>query len=553
MNETQPAQSGTGAADKGGSASPFPSQIAKMSDDDNSGEHVNLQSHDMALKKSTEKYPANILQSKDVEMNLESPSSSENQTKVSISNVTTNYPETKSTPDAHTNHETTDQVGKDIEMTSESYDITEALMESLKSRDAVDKLVPLTKPQSTSGDSSSDIGGTRLERPSQKRKSDEFTPASDSLSDFPIMKKSRLEEEPEVKPATQPAPKVYRGIGSRNGTVPRDTSSYGLPVVTPEKQALLEPDFVGSASYQDLRYEHVQESMSGTYVIVYSRPLDNNRRPCGSPETYPVDFKRNRIVVSSTEAATPVAKAKGKTMKHTKIWAEGEFDFLNWLCKFEVYHRFSDDGIQALCITELEIAGDDTRTSTHIDQAIALGQRHPGSLPPTVRFGLKYMREATDESGTRPIYLGFKFISMDLATWNLNTGAESLLRVVGVKIPARNDVASAFLLNQRVVWPVDQSCLTFVPSLRPAPVNPSKDLQRKKEKAASPETKQKSWVEKTEGYGDIFVKKGESSNGGDTQMGNHNLNQESSVTKESRALMTIYHKESIVIHYASAY
>lgn len=194
-------------------------------------------------------------------MNLESGSTSENQTEVSFSSVAKNDLTIESTANAHTNYKATDEGSKDIEMTSESHAITEALMESLKSRDVEDEPMLSTTPQPTSGDILSGAEGMRLERPSQKRRSDEFTPASDTISDLPILKKSRQEAQPEVKPTGPPPRKVYRGIGSGNGsgngTVVYDRTSYSLPVVTPEQQARYEPDFVGAADYFDLRHDDV--------------------------------------------------------------------------------------------------------------------------------------------------------------------------------------------------------------------------------------------------------------------------------------------------------
>ncbi|KAH6709474.1 hypothetical protein BKA61DRAFT_659396 [Leptodontidium sp. MPI-SDFR-AT-0119] len=451
----------------------------------------------MALRSPTEQNATKIIESKDIEMNLESGSTSENQTEVSFSSVAKNDLTIESTANAHTKYKATDEGSKDIEMTSESHAITEALMESLKSRDVADEPMLSTTPQPTSGDILS------------------------GAEDLPILKKSRQEAQPEVKPTGPPPRKVYRGIGSGNGsgngTVVYDRTSYSLPVVTPEQQARYEPDFVGAADYFDLRHDDVQEMIAGTYMIVYSRPLDNNQQPYGAFETYPVDFHRNRIVVSSTGSATPVAKGKGKTKKHTGIWAEGEFDFNNYLCTFMVHHRFSDDGVQALCTMKLKLKGDSTEPST-LDQVLALGLRLTGSFP-TVGFGLKHMRTTMDESETRPVYLGFKFISMNLATWDITSGEENLLRVVGIKIPPKKEVASAFILNQRVVWPIDQYYLIRMPSLQPPPTFLLRDLQRKKEKDASSETKRNSWVKKAEASGSAFVKKGESSNGGDTQMG----------------------------------
>ncbi|KAG4434729.1 hypothetical protein IFR05_009782 [Cadophora sp. M221] len=520
MNETQPAETGTVTTKKdivkAGPVSRSPNPTAKMSDNDNSGKRVNRQPDDMALKAPTEQGATKITQSGDVEMIVESGPISGTQTEASVPDVTTSDPTTESTTNAQTTYKAADEGSKDIDMTSDSHALTEALMESLKSRDAADEPLLSATPQSTSGDIIPDAGGMRLKRPSHKRRSDEFAPASGTISDLPILKKSRQEGEAEVKPAGPPARKVYRGIGSGNGTAVHDGTSYSLPIVTPEQLARHEPDFVGEADYFNLSYENVQEAVVGTYMIVYSRPLDNHQQPYGAFETYPVDFHQKKIVVSYTGASTPVAEGNGKAMKRSRVWAEGEFDFNDCLCTFEIQHRFSDTGVQAVCIMKPQFVGDDIGPST-LDQVLALAPRPKGSFP-TVSFGMKHMRTTTDESGMRPVYLGFKFISMNLATWDVTSGEENLHRVVGIKIPPKKDVASAFILNQRVVWPMNPYYLISMPSLRAPPAIPLGDLERKKGKVVASETKQNSWVTKAEVSGRVFTKKGESSSGGNTQM-----------------------------------
>ncbi|PVH88432.1 hypothetical protein DL98DRAFT_524900 [Cadophora sp. DSE1049] len=419
-------------------------QTIKMSDDDNSGKRANQQSYNTTMHALMQENDAESMQSSDTEMTLESAPISETRPNASDFNVTTNSPTIKL--EAYTAgrpFDTADKGIEDIEMMSEPHSITEDLIKSLKSRDATHLPIQSTKPDPMTESSQSGVGGTRLSRHSQKRRSDEFTPAPDNSSDLPILKKPRQEEEPEEEPAVEPARKVYRGIGSGNVALSvNDRFSYALPNVSIEQQARREPDFVGEAYYHDLRYDHVQEMMEGNYVIVYSRSLSSNGFD-GSFETYTPSITKKRIAMFSLGPATPPGNGKGQSFKYNGDWAEGEFYFNGCFCLFRAQQRFSQDGTTATCTAQLQKPVDEN-SSGMLGKVLEFGTRKTGS---SVRFGMKFMR-SIEEQGKWPIHLGFEFIALNLATWDLATGEQTLQRVVGIKIPAKKEVASGFLLNQ---------------------------------------------------------------------------------------------------------
>ena len=226
-----------------------------MSDVDNSGESVSQQP-DNTTRQGSEK---GNMQSSDTEMTIESIPLSDSRTEASNPTVTANSSTTGLQADT-TRHlfGTTSKGSEDIEMSLDTHSMTDNIIESLKSHDATHLPIHSTNPDPTPESAQSDVGGTRLSGHSQKRRSDEFIPASDDLSDLPILKKHRLEESHEEEPPFKPAQKVYRGIGSGQGALSiNDKFSYTLPVVTIEQQARREPDFIGEAYFHDLRYDHV--------------------------------------------------------------------------------------------------------------------------------------------------------------------------------------------------------------------------------------------------------------------------------------------------------
>ncbi|CZT03391.1 uncharacterized protein RCO7_06173 [Rhynchosporium graminicola] len=395
----------------------------------------------------------------------------------------------------------------DIQMNSESQTFMWAPTESHESR--ADHPVTSTKAQPSSKSIISVIE------------------ASDSLTALPTTVKARHELYDVVRPRPQQAPKIplkvapgaFRGISSmiadetiihddrktsrRSGpgksTFPKDVFSYAIPVTSPVQQAKREVDFIGSADYYDVRYDEVQQSMGGTYLIVYSRDLDQGHEPCGEYEVYPVSYD-NRITVLPTGAATPVQCGKKSAVFHkSKNWAEGEVDFNNRFYTFWLQPRWSSDGIQAACKLKQEFPGESPQTCL-LDQTLDTGVN--GGLISTARFGSKYMRTdkpwSEDRSSPMPDRFGFKFIALDLGTWAFTTGDESFRRVIGVKIPDKKDVASGFLLNQRVTWHEYGPEMIHVTDYRPASIQAPKGSQRKQEKDVLSRDKRKTWADQVE-------------------------------------------------------
>ncbi|KAH7417090.1 hypothetical protein BKA64DRAFT_657014 [Cadophora sp. MPI-SDFR-AT-0126] len=246
-----------------------------MSGDDNSGEYANHQSYNTTTHALDQKNDAESMQSSDTVMTLESAPTFESQPESSNFSDTTKNPTINLGAETAGRHfDTADKGDEDIELSPEPHSKTEDLIES---RDTTQLPIQSTKPDPTTESSQSGVGGTRLSRPSQKRRSDEFTPESDTSSDLPIFKKSRQEEGPEEEPAGESPRKVYRGIGSGNGALSIDDRfSYALPNVSIEQQARREPNFVGEAYYHDLRYEHVSLL---TFISSDRKDLTNDTGP----------------------------------------------------------------------------------------------------------------------------------------------------------------------------------------------------------------------------------------------------------------------------------
>lgn len=271
--------------------------------------------------------------------------------------------------------------------------------------------------------------------------------------------------------------------------------------------------------------------MHGKYVIVYSRSL-NSDQSYGSFETYNPSLTEKNIEIFPLGPKTPPRGGKGQV--YSGDWAEVEIEFNNYFCLFKVHQQFSHNGTVAMCTVGNQKIREGDQSSM-LDRVLKFGTRKTGS---SVSFGMKYMRTIEDHG--KWAYLGFEFIALNLATWNAATNEMTHRLVVGIKIPAKKDVASGFLLNQskynserelnclfpplninapHVVndpvnianisvsivlhWPSDASYLIHQYSVPKAQVAPRKS-QNKKENRKYDGKVGKSWAEKAAAYGGTF-------------------------------------------------
>ncbi|KAK0118945.1 hypothetical protein ONS96_012019 [Cadophora gregata f. sp. sojae] len=196
--------------------------------------------------------------------------------------------------------------------------------------------------------------------------------------------------------------------------------------------------------------------------------------------------------------ATPPDNGRRQTYKYNGDWAEGELYFNGCLCLFRVQQRISQDGTTVACTVQPRKPVDEYHSGM-LEKVLKFGTRKTGSR---IRFGIIHLR-SIEEQGKWPISLGFEFIAMNLATWELATSEQTLQRVVGIKIPAKNDVASGFLLNQVLRWPADMSYLVHEPRHLLAHMAP-RDRQAMGENDGSSGRGAKTWAEKFEASSAIF-------------------------------------------------
>lgn len=182
--------------------------------------------------------------------------------------------------------------------------------------------------------------------------------------------------------------------------------------------------------------------MEGTYMIVYSQSFPSNGSD-GDSETYTPSMTTKSIEIFPLGAATPPGNGMGKSVKYNGDWGEAEVNFNGFFCLLALQQKFPQDGLAATCVAHHQKPVDEDATCV-LHEVLAFGTRKIGS---SVRFGMKYMR-TIEEQGKWPIYLGFEFVALNLATWDLATNKPSMRRLIGVKIPPKKDVASGFLLNQ---------------------------------------------------------------------------------------------------------
>ncbi|KAL2064909.1 hypothetical protein VTL71DRAFT_4049 [Oculimacula yallundae] len=438
--------------------------------------------------------------------------------------------------ESHASHKAATKESEHNAWTPECQAMYERTVKAMEAREAAYRVTEASRPQAISENVAYVDRGTILGVPSQKRQRDESAPASDGLSEIPFAKKARQETSEKFGTAVQhdnnitsrAAPGAFRAIDSNSddevttdrrqgrksqrGSGPRESKAVenSLINVSPKQQAKREMDFVGTADYYNLLYDDVQPTVGGTYVIVYSRPLNQHHVPCGEYEVYPVSIK-NAINVISTRSSMPVQHGKGKSLfEKSGPWLEGELDFNSRTYSFFVEQRYNHDGSQAACEWKAQYSGGDNK-STSLDETLELGTN--GDLISTASFGLRYMRtektmnsDGYNTSGYRPSDLGFKFILLDFPTWDFVTGVANYRRVIGIKLPEEEnvDVGSAFLLNQRIMWPADRSRLICLMGFEKVSTVPQKDARKKKmekkEKAVSSKTKHKSWAEKVEAF-----------------------------------------------------
>lgn len=244
--------------------------------------------------------------------------------------------------------------------------------------------------------------------------------------------------------------------------------------------------------------------MAGTYVVVYSRPLNIEGKLYGKMETYTPNFLKNYIQVFFAASAT------------ASYWAVGSLNFNNRQLTFKINEDYTDS-IKADATMIKAPSVDEGAVSSMLDTILELGPREGYS---SASFGIKWMRNAQDNDG-QDIYLGFYFIALEVATFNFDSGEESKQLVIGVKVPheSQPDVPSAFLLNQQVIFPRDMSYLKHV-RRHPSPTINLGHLQRNGKRESTAQVQQASWKERAEasGHASSSKKKEEPSVGDDVQM-----------------------------------
>jgi hypothetical protein len=127
------------------------------------------------------------------------------------------------------------------------------------------------------------------------------------------------------------------------------------------------------------------------------------------------------------------------------FWGVGALHFNG--ARVDLYFEPPAQGRKSECRVCTETIGsgsDNLENPGQLDQVLCVGARTRGSI---ASFGIK------DTVFENNIQHGFHFVTLNLAAWNLKTGEEDTHYIVGVKMPVRDDVSSAFILKQRLIMP----------------------------------------------------------------------------------------------------
>jgi hypothetical protein len=179
-------------------------------------------------------------------------------------------------------------------------------------------------------------------------------------------------------------------------------------------------------------------------VIVYARPKTSRSYPRRSAiETFDPKFA-NRIKIETEDPkGGGMDAARIKKNLDEGFWGVGSLRFngARVNLSFEPPSPGSR-GESHVCTDASQKDAPDL--TTLLGKVLELGARPHGS---TARFGIKTTVFEND------VQYGFNFIALNLAVYNQKTGFEDIHHIVGVKMPAKGDVSSAFILKQRLVFP----------------------------------------------------------------------------------------------------
>lgn len=176
--------------------------------------------------------------------------------------------------------------------------------------------------------------------------------------------------------------------------------------------------------------------------------------PYEEVEVYPPNLRMSSIEISAPEPLTP-KMGKGKQVDYR--WAQGTFLTGDKTVSFTINKQYSHEGDKAAVLIE---SSDDREGYEDMEQQGTKKRRNLVLNGLTLRkegsrisFGIKWLRDYTKQETSAPVALGFDFVRLELLIWNRQTGEERKYLVVGVKLPEMEDVASAFILSQRIFWP----------------------------------------------------------------------------------------------------
>jgi hypothetical protein len=179
-------------------------------------------------------------------------------------------------------------------------------------------------------------------------------------------------------------------------------------------------------------------------VIVYARPKTSRSYPRRSAiETFDPKFA-NRIKIE-TEGPKDGGMDAARIKKNLDdgFWGVGSLRFNG--ARVNLSFEPPSPGSKEESHVSTDASEKDTPDlTTLLGKVLAWGPRPHES---TALFGIKTTVLENN------VQYGFNFIALNLAVYNQKTGLEDIHHIVGVKVPAKGDISSAFILKQPLVFP----------------------------------------------------------------------------------------------------
>ncbi|KAG9238830.1 hypothetical protein BJ875DRAFT_539308 [Amylocarpus encephaloides] len=201
------------------------------------------------------------------------------------------------------------------------------------------------------------------------------------------------------------------------------------------------PNFYGSgAGFYNMRDpENIRDPCGGTFVIIYTRPVrsDDNSQE-GDIEIFQPGLER-KIDVLFTHDVETTPRPIGPDDEMS--WGSAEINVLGQQCELELEETYPEEMtvVHATAGTTSVFSEPNGRLEEILNRGLQPSCHR-------VKFGEKEVGgERVD--GKLQVY-GFRFIEMELKTFDPEREVSDTQLVIGVKIPDDDDVSSALLLRQ---------------------------------------------------------------------------------------------------------